>query len=463
MKRKIRRKKISTALFLPFLAICFLAGCDKPNIAFGTNFVSNNTTNIIVLDTFSANLSTVLLDSFPTAGSGVMLLGNYNDPYFGSISSRSFLQIGKPASLPAISPFAVFDSISLIMRINKTFYGDTTIQQHYVVNQLTENYLLPLPPLPRTFYNTNSIPFNPIPLGTKDVTIKPTALITSSIATKDTVQIMLPDSLGKNLMQLMYNKSDIVTNQTSFLNYFSGLCISAGNSGKGVIFGFSDSVFIRLVYHEPGAAFHYVNVNFPLNNASFQFNQVSFDRTGTPLTAFNGLPRPNPNIPLEVQSASTGNAAYIQSMTGVQAKVLFPTVFSLTQFPDYISLLKAELILKPLPGSYSPLLALPPRLIASQTSETNQIGGTLALGNSIQYGNLVTDYITGQNTSYVYDVTAYLKQQLSQSENVLTQQGLMLSIPSPANYTAFNRVALGDKNNKGFSIKLLIYYISLPH
>ena len=52
-------------------------------------------------------------------------------------------------------------------------------------------------------------------------------------------------------------------------------------------------------------------------------------------------------------------------MTGLQAKVLFPTVYGLTQFSDYISLLKAELILKPVPGSYNPLLPLPPRLIAS--------------------------------------------------------------------------------------------------
>jgi hypothetical protein len=463
MTRKNWWKKISAVFFLPVLATIFLASCDKPNLNLGTNFINNSNTNIVVIDTFSANLSTVLLDSFPTAGSGAMLIGSYNDPYFGYINSRSFLQIGRPASIPSITPFAVFDSISLIMRINKSFYGDTTIPQRYNVYQLTQNYLLPLPPLPRTFYNTTSIPFDPTPLGFKDVTIKPTALITSSIATKDTVQIMLPDTLGKSLLQLMYNKSVIVTNQTSFLDYFNGLCISADNSGKGVIFGFNDSVFIRLVYHEPGASFHYVSVNFPLNNAAFQFNQVSFDRTGTALTAFNGLPRPNPVVPLEVQSSATNHAAYVQSMTGLQAKVLFPTVFSLTQFSDYISLLRAELILKPVPGSYNPLLPLPPRLIASATSETNQLGGTLVSGSAIQYGNLVTDYITGVNTAYTYDITNYLKQQFTLTGNVLTQQGLMFSAPPPANFTAFNRVVFGDKNYKSFSAQLVVYYVSLPH
>jgi hypothetical protein len=463
MKRINRGWKFSTAFFLTVLSIILLTGCEKPNIAFGTNFVANNTTNIVVLDTFSANLSTVMLDSIPTAGTGVMLIGSYDDSYFGNISSRSFLQIAKPASIPAISEFAVFDSISLIMRINKSFYGDTTIPQRYYVNQLAEDYLFPLPPLPRTFFNTSSIPYFATPLGFKDVTIKPTAVITSSVSTKDTVQIMLPDSLGLDLMQLMYNKSFTVTNPTAFLNFFNGIMISADPSGKGVIYGFNDSVFIRLVYHEPGANFHYVNVNFPLNNSAMQFNQVSFDRTGTPLTAFNGLQEPNPTIPLEVPSGSTNNAAYIQSMTGLEAKVLFPTIYTLTQFSDYISLLKAELVLKPIPGSYSPLLALPPRIIASQTGITNQLGPSLVLGNAIQYGNLVTDYITGVNTSYTFDVTAYLKQQLTLNSNIFTQDGLMLSIPSPANYTSFDRVVLGDKNNKNFSAQLIVYYISFPH
>ena len=463
MKRLNRRGIFRTAFFSSVLAICLFAGCEKPNIAFGTNFVTNNTTNIIVLDTFSAVLSTVMLDSFPTAGTGAMLIGSYNDPYFGNISSRAFLQVSKPATIPAVSQFAVFDSISLIMRINKSFYGDTTIPQRYYVNQLAVNYLFPLPPLPRTFFNTSSVPYFSTPLGFKDVTIKPTAVITSSISTKDTVQIMLPDTLGLDLMQLMYNKSFTVTNPTAFLDYFNGLLISADPSGKGVIFGFNDSVFIRLVYHEPGANFHYVNVNFPLNNAAMQFNQVSFDRTGTPLSAFIGIPQPNPNIPVEVPSGATRNAAYIQSMTGLQAKVLFPTLYTLTQFPDYISLLKADLVLKPLPGSYNPLLPLPPRIIASQTGITNELGTTLVLGNSIQYGNLITDYITGVNTSYTYDVTAFLKQQLTLNPDVFTQEGLMLSIPAPANYNSFNRVALGDKNNQNFSVQLVVYYISFPH
>ena len=461
-KRNNQRNKFSLFLLVTALAGTLFTGCDKPNINLNTNnFVSNNNTNIIYVDTFSTNLSTVLLDSFPTAGTGNILIGSYKDPYFGDITSRSFLQISKPSSVPQVSIFAVFDSISLIMRINKSYYGDTLIPQHIMVSQLDTNYQLPLPPLPRTFYNNTNFPYNPTPLGFTDVTIKPTALITSSIATKDSIQIRLPDSLGKSLLNLLYVKSEIVNNNTAFLNYFKGLCLYADNSSKGVIFGFKDSVYLRLVYHEPGASFRYVNVSFPINNATTAFNQITIDRTGTPLSVMAQFQqeRKNPNVPTEVPAGLTNHAAYVQSMSGLQAKVNFPSVFTLSQRSDFVGVLKAQLILKPEPGSYSPLLALPKQLIASQTDLNNGIGAPLTLSGQIQYGNLITDYITGQNTQYSYDVTNYIKELLTIPTN---QYGLILNIPSPANYTTFNRAVLGDKTNKNFSSKLIIYYISLP-
>ncbi|MES1221361.1 MAG: DUF4270 family protein [Bacteroidota bacterium] len=462
MKRKIRKKNFCTICLLSGLAIFFLGSCDKPSISFGTTFVNNNNTNIIAVDTFTTSLSTVMLDSFPTSGTGVMLIGSYQDPYFGWVSSKSFLQIGPPSSIPSITTQSVFDSISFIMRINKTYYGDTTISQRYYVSQLDTILKFPLPPLPQSFYNNYKPAFNPVPFGYTDLTIKPTAVITKSILTKDSVQIELPDTLGKQLMQLMYTKSQIVTDLTSFVNYFKGLCVYSDTvTGKGVMFGFIDSAFIRLVYHQPGATFTYVNVYFPMNNRALQFNQVNVDRSGTPLTAFASAPRPNPTVWAEIPSASTNHNVYAQSGTGLQVKIRFPTISTLAQFTDYIGIYKAELIIKPVSGSYSPLLSLPPQLILSQTNENNQLGSVLTYGGAVEYGNLVTDYITGQNTAYTYDVTSFIKQQVSLPAS--SQNGLMLSLPSPLNYTTFNRVVIGDQTNKVFNATLKVYYVSLPN
>jgi hypothetical protein len=462
MQRKNKQKKISITLLVPVLAMFLLAGCDKPNINFGTNFVSNNNTNIIVVDTFSANLSTVALDSFATAGTGAMLIGSYNDSYFGNIVARSFLQIGIP-TIPALTVQSTFDSISLIMRVNKNYFGDTTLTQRYYVSQLDTPISLPKQPTTQsTFYNNSTVPFNPVPLGFTDVTIRPTAGITSQVA-KDSVKVRLPDALGQQLLDLMYRKSDTVTNLTSFVNFFKGLCIYSDSTNKGAIYSFRDSLIIRLYYHNPGAPANYFNVDFPMSNGSLQFNQVTIDRSATPLSVLTAIQasRPNPLIPAEVPSSLTNNSAFIQSMTGLEVKVKFPSIFTLSQFSDYIGILKAQLILKPLPGTYSVNLPLPPQVIASQTGITNQLGGTLALGNAVQYGNLITDYTTGQNTSYTYDVTSYLQQQILISGN--NDNGLILNIPSPAKNTTFNRAVLGDKTNRVYNTTLRIYYISLPH
>src|SRR5580698_3503569 len=126
MSRKIQIKKYRFIFFSSVLVIFFFTSCDKPTIDFGNTFISNNNSSIVVVDTSTLLLSTISLDSFPTAGTGTQLIGRYHDDYFGTITSESFLQIGPPPGLPVISNLAALDSISLIMRLNKTFYGDTT-------------------------------------------------------------------------------------------------------------------------------------------------------------------------------------------------------------------------------------------------------------------------------------------------------------------------------------------------
>ncbi|MBS1947198.1 MAG: DUF4270 family protein, partial [Bacteroidetes bacterium] len=111
---------------LPVSVIFFLSACRKPSIAFGTSFVNNNNTGVVVIDSSTVLLSTVLVDSFPTAATGAMILGRYKDNQMGTITSRSFLQLGTSGA-KSITAQAGFDSLSLIMHINKMFYGDTNV------------------------------------------------------------------------------------------------------------------------------------------------------------------------------------------------------------------------------------------------------------------------------------------------------------------------------------------------
>jgi hypothetical protein len=425
-----------------------MLSCTKPSINFGTNFGSDNSTNVIAVDTFSIKLSTVFLDSFPTSGSGTMLLGQYKDPYFGNIGSRSFSEITYPGTLPTLSTLSVFDSMELIMEINKNFYGDTTKVQRFEVSQLTR--LLDYPGIQTAFYNINSIPFDPTVLGSVDVQINPTAGFTSQ-KTGDSVKIRLPDAMGMQFFNLLFNQSDTVKNSNTFRGFFKGLAIYPDPTLPGAIYGFKDSIFVRLHYHEPGVVYQPLFVDFPYTNRNNQFNNITVDRTGTPIEAIS---RQNPEIP----SAASGNAAYLQSATSVYVKLLFPTISRLLQYPDYLSVMKAELVIKPVDGTYSPIYSLPPQVNLSTTTEANTLGTTLSSGT----GNLTVDYLYGANTSYSYDVTSYIQQQILKGVEDNGKNGLLLTIPASSYNTSFNRVVVGDQFSplKVNQISLKIFYAS---
>lgn len=467
MTEKNDLKRYQLGFLLPVIIIIFLTACQKPSIDFGASFVNNNSnsnnTSVIQIDTFTAHLSTVLVDSFPTAGTGSMLLGYYQDNLFGSVTSSAFLQIGTPSGTSGINYQSVYDSLVLNMRINKSFFGDTTLQQRYYVSQLDEIIQFPSS-TQYTYYNNSSFPYNPSPLGFTDVTIYPTRGLTSQ-ALSDTVKIDLPDTLGQHLFEMIQNVSDTIRNINSFIAYFRGLTIYPDNAQghSGSMYGFKDTVTMRMFYHQPGIYTTYNHIDFTLNNKSNQFNRITADRSGTPLAALTTAQanRPNPLIHAEVPSSQMKNATYVQSATGIQGKITFPSLSTVLALPGYLGILRAQLIFKPIVGTFSPELALPPQLILSQTDANNQLGSPIFSSGGVEYGNLYIDYSGAGITTYSYDITTYIKQQLTIGGN--NTNGLMISLPSPANYTSFDRAVFGDATNKNYNITLNLYYISLPH
>jgi hypothetical protein len=453
MTRRIVPSRIPAVLF-SLLAIAFLSGCQKPTVNFGQAFINSNNTNIIVIDTATMALSTVQVDSFPTTATGNLLIGRYLDPEFGVISSKTYLQVGPPGNIPVISNVAGYDSLVLIMRSNKNFYGDTTQLQRYVVSQLQSVILLP--PTQFTFYNNSGFPYDSTnQLGHSDVIVSPGTPFTSQHY-NDSLKIRIQDVMGQSLFNLLQNQSDTIKNLPQFISYFKGLVIYPDGNSVGGIYGFRDSITLRLFYHEPGVVLTPKFVDFGINNKSNQFNHIAWKRTGTPLALLDTLMgNSKDTVSPEVASAQTGFASYIQSATGVEMKIRFPYLWKLPQLQDYLGVLKAILIVKPVIGSYSPLFSLPSQLFLYQTDQNNQLGPALP-GN----GSLSVDYIYGANTQYTYDLTAYIKQQIIAGPFSNQNSGLILTQPSPQTNTTFNRTIIGDRLNPKTNIQLKIYYAS---
>jgi Domain of unknown function (DUF4270) len=447
MGRKYNFRKRSFIYFLPLLFILALFACTKPQIAF-QNVYNDNSTNVVAVDTFSVQVSTVFLDSFTTSGTRAQLLGRYIDPFFGTITSQSYSDIGTPFPLPVITNYSIYDSIQLIMRIDRSFYGDTTKVQRFLVSQLTQ--VMNFPGTQNAFYNINSIPYDPVVLGSADVRIYPTAGLTSQ-RIGDTIKIKMPYNLGAQLFDLLYRRPDTITNAAIFRGYFKGLTVYPDKNLPGAVFGFKDSMMLRLFYHEPGVVVTPEKTDFGVVNQYSQFNQITADRLGTPTEKITRLTP-------ELQSTASNNQAFLQPISSLYIKLLFPTISNLLLYPDYLAVMKAQLVIKPVQGTYSPSYNLPPLVNLSLTNQGNGIGLQLQSGN----GNLSIDYLYGTNTNYSYDITAYIQNALTQGAPNNAKNGLILTTPAALFNTTFNRAVIGNTYNTQQSnqISLKIYYAS---
>ena len=261
----------------------------------------------------------------------------------------------------------------------------------------------------------------------------------------------MPNSMGQELFGLLYRQPDTITNSALFRGYFKGLTLYPDITTPGAVYGFKDTLLLRIYYHEPGVVTVNKTTDFGLVNQFTQFNQITYDRAGTPTESLSRL---NP----ELQSTASGNQAFIQPISSLYIKLLFPTISNLLGYQDYLAVMKAVLVVKPVQGTYSPLYNLPPFINLALTNQGNNIGNPLPFGS----GNLSIDYLYGTNTNYSYDITGYIQNALTQGAHNNAKNGIIMTVPAALYNTTFNRAVIGNAYNAQQSnqISLTIYYAS---
>lgn len=465
---KYPRKEL---LFLlpSLLALFFLTSCQKqPKLDFGQSYTTdNNSANVVVVDTTTVLMGTTFVDTTSTNGTGYLMVGSYKDDYLGKVTSRAFLQLAPPTSLPTISSVNDrYDSMSLILFFKKSnpWYGDTTSLQSFYVNQVDTLYQLGT--FQNAFNSRSSLRINPTPLGHTDpLYIWPNIPNTNELI-NDTVKIRMDDNFGRTIYNMVYNLSDTVKNNTVWQNWFHGLCVSSDNTGNA-IYNFKDSAIMRIYYREAGIVSTVKYIDFNITNKANQFNNIRPDYTGTILKDSLRKPTVAVQPPPITYSKSTNHSSFVQTIMGLNVKLTFPALSSIALRPDYIGLLRAQLIVRPVPGSFNTTWRLPPALGIYLTDQNNQIGTPIpATGVSgAQTGALSLDYFNPLTTVYTYDVTAFVKGQITNNESNASQTGLLLSIPASANESALNRLIIADQSYPlNQRVTLAVYYLSLfPH
>ena len=207
-------------------------------------------------------------------------------------------------------------------------------------------------------------------------------------------------------------------------------------------------------YHKPSVFEQPAIIDFGINQVNYQFNNITIDRTGS---AIASISHTNNQLP----SASTLHAGFSQYITGSVVKLSFPYLSNLYQLPNFIKIIKAQLIIRPLQNSYQGNYHLPSRLRLSVTDQNNYLGSDLTVSsgssNVVQYGNLFIDNLYGTQTAYTYDITNYLQAQMATTG---TNQNGLLILPNGQAAT-FNRILIADGTNTNNKTEVKIYYASI--
>lgn len=421
-----------------------MVSCDKTDISFGAS-ASSTDPNITYFDNYKTDIATYKLDSFATSDHSVFTAGYSTDPVFGVVKAGSFAQIDLPATNPLlnVTETIVFDSLQLLIKPSGAFYGDSAMPVKFVVYRLNEN--IKSADGTDYYYNTSSFNYNPVPIGQQTVSLYGKS--------GTDVSVKLSDALGQELLSKFKTNDFDINTQENFINYFKGIYITTDSTVTNSLVYFTDSVLVRLNYHQNGVTPIAKTIDFTYEKTK-QFNKLSFRHTNSNFAAFI------PNKTQVIPSTSTGNQSFLNSNLSASIKISFPTLLSLKELHPYVKVVKAILVIRPDPASAAYPYSLPSTLDLYATDATNELlSGIYDAGNTnLQTGNLVTDNLYNENTYYSYDITQFINTKISEGQ--ASTSALLLHSSLGNSEAGLQRLIVNDQNNNR-PIELKLYVLGL--
>jgi hypothetical protein len=455
-------KRVKRLTFLAILSSLMLFfSCEDRGILNADRNFSRSNLQTVFSDTFSIVTSTTLFDSIPTSNANTLLIGDYVDPLMGRITASTYFQVG-PTSVFLPAADATYDSIGLVLSYNDYWYGDTTQLVNLNVFELSQ------PPRPRQtvpyrgedrvslftvpsgFYNTSQSQFINTVIASKTVRFTPL---------RDSIYIPLPSSFGKRWFDIAKaDTTQFFKDGNLFVTeFFKGLRIE-GNSASGAsIAGFrAGRCKIRLFYKTlirdvP----EQVRFDFRIVNAALQFNNLTADRSGTPVATLSRR--------RTIPSSQTNGQTFMQSGVGIGTKIEFPSVKKF--FLDRkVILIDAILEVYPVQSTYLGNYP-PPRTLALFKTDNSNVPYEPVPPND-RGGNVLTAIVAldkeySQETKYTFVLTNYISTELLNNNEFITP--VMVSAIAPSINTELNRVAIGSRNHPLSKSKLKIFYSYVPN
>ncbi len=444
MKKHIRAipfKILKVILWPAFIAQVFiLVSCSKDvnEFTLGQEFVESQTA-IIIIDTFGIELSTVIIDSIPTSGTEAALIGSYEDETFGKVTSHSYFQVGLP-EYTFIDDNDIYDSITLLLRYSGYSYGDTLQPLRIIVHRLLEEIE---PDESGYLYNTSSFSYYLNDIGAKTFIPRP--------GIDDSVEIKLSDNIGMDLFNKLMDDDEVLSTEDNFLSYFNGIAIVSDENINRAIIGFKaieEDLLVRIYSHRIGETLTVLHNDFPLVYSDRQFNHIQHDFSNIVLDILERQKE-------AVASSTTGDKTYVQGGTALMTKIRFPSLQDILLFEQGI-IIKAELVVTPVKSSYS-VFSLPEDLILYETDKINRLGNVIYNSDgSVTTASFVLDELYNEETSYTFDITEFINDELSDNYFDI-DHGLLICLPSDRLLESFDRLILEAANPLP---KLKLYYMT---
>jgi len=438
-------------LFL-LLFIALFTSCQTDNtegeFVAGSDFLSISN-KVILIDTLTVNVSTINFDSLVTSNQSRILIGNFTDPLLGKVKSESYFQLtpssytlGSTRSSDTETINYAFDSIAVILRYDRYYYGDTTKIQTINIHQLTQKVKPKIDD--ESFYNNSALSFNSKSIGTKSFYPKPIG--------KDSVNIKIDPIFGKSLFEKLKNNE--ITNADEFDDYFKGIVIKPSTNNSSNVIGYNTNSVLRLYYKQTNTDLDSKNSltkDFTIADLTKQFNNISLERTGTIIQDL-------PDSRNKLASEFTNNSSFIQSGTGLACRIDFPYLNQLKYIAEKGIIVDAELVIKPIKNSASALFPIKDSLQVFECDNLNRISKVLTNSDGSQMLaklNITPDEFN-ENIGYKVNIGSFLYQEIRKKSG--SRSSLIFTFPNISK--GVDRIVLGNQKNPENKLKLKIYYIS---
>ena len=431
---------------LLFLAL--FTSCQTDNLegdfVVGSDYLSVNN-KVLLIDTLTVEVSTINFDSLVTSSQSRILIGNYTDPILGKVKSESYLELtpdtynlGSSSDTETVN--YVFDSIAMILKYDRYYYGDTTKTQTLNIHQLTQKIKPNIDD--DSFYNNSTLTHYSNSIGSRTFYPRPIG--------KDSVNIQMDASFGKNLFDKL--KNNAFTSSDEFNDYFRGIVIKPSTANSSNVVGFTTACVMRMYYRQANAnSEETYTKDFKIADLTKQFNNISLDKTGTIIQNL-------PDSRNKLSSELTNNSAFVQSGTGVACRIDFPFIKQLKYISEKGAIVDAELIIKPIKNSASALYPIKDSLQVYECDHLNRISKILTNSDGSQMlaklNNTPDEF--NENIGYTINIGSFLHQEMKKT--YANKSSLILTFPNISK--GVNRIVLGNQKNAENKLQLKIYYIS---